>query len=353
MTAGRARPAPPGPPTPAAPRMPAAPAASHAMQVELVAVLVAVADGQPRIMTTGHGQSLPCGPFTVTHRSLQQGMRAWIESETLHPIGYIEQLYTFADLGRLQAQADAASGMAAAAPDARHVAISYLGLTRELATQAGSLNAAAEHAAWRNWYDYFPWEDCRSEWALALQQRIAAALHAWCASAPDGPARQARQQRVDSAFGLGPMPWNEDFVLQRYELLYEAGLVAEAQRSSLVQADAAPLPGLAMRFDHRRILATGMARLRAKLKYRPVVFELMPEHFTLLQLQQAAEAITGRWLHKQNFRRLVEQQQLIEETGAMALGHAGRPAKLFRFRSGVTLERAIAGTKLPVASGLP
>ncbi|PAT39541.1 hypothetical protein CK623_09955 [Vandammella animalimorsus] len=327
--------------------MPAAPAASHAMQVELVAVLVAVADGQPRIMTTGHGQSLPCGPFTVTHRSLQQGMRAWIESETLHPIGYIEQLYTFADLGRLQAQADAA-------PNARHVAISYLGLTREQATQAGSLNAAAEHAAWRNWYNYFPWEDCRSEWALALQQRIAAALRAWCGNAPDGPARQARQQRVDSAFGLGPMPWNEDLVLQRYELLYEAGLVAEAQRCGQAQTDdTAPLPGLAMRFDHRRILATGMARLRAKLKYRPVVFELMPEQFTLLQLQQAAEAITGRWLHKQNFRRLVEQQQLIEETGAMALGHAGRPAKLFRFRSGVTLERAIAGTKLPVASSLP
>ncbi|MDO4724115.1 MAG: hypothetical protein Q4A97_05085 [Comamonadaceae bacterium] len=324
------------------------------MQVELVAVLVAVADGQPRIMTTGHGQSLPCGPFTVTHRSLQQGMRAWIESETLHPIGYIEQLYTFADLGRLQHQTDAASGSAAdAVPEARHVAISYLGLTREQATQAGSLNAAAEHAAWRNWYDYFPWEDCRSEWALGLQQRIAAALHAWCASAPDGAAQQARQQRADSAFGLGPMPWNEDFVLQRYELLYEAGLVAEARRSGQAQTDTAPLPGLAMRFDHRRILATGMARLRAKLKYRPVVFELMPEHFTLLQLQQAAEAITGRWLHKQNFRRLVEQQQLIEETGAMALGHAGRPAKLFRFRSGVTLERAIAGTKLPVASGLP
>ena len=61
-----------------------------------------------------------------------------------------------------------------------------------------------------------------------------------------------------------------------------------------------------MRFDHRRILATAIARLRGKLKYRPVVFELMPREFTLTELQRTVEAISGRRLHKQNFRRLVE-----------------------------------------------
>ena len=104
-----------------------------------------------------------------------------------------------------------------------------------------------------------------------------------------------------------------------------------------------------MRHDHRRILATGIARLRAKIKYRPVVFELMPAQFTLLQLQQAVEALAGRGLHKQNFRRLIEQQDLVEETGDMASGTAGRPAKLFRFRRDVLLERAIAGSKLPLS----
>ena len=73
--------------------------------------------------------------------------------------------------------------------------------------------------------------------------------------------------------------------------------------------------------DHRRILATGIARLRAKIKYRPVVFELMPREFTLLQLQQTVEALAGRRLHKQNFRRLIEQQELVEETGRMAHGN--------------------------------
>ncbi|THJ34930.1 hypothetical protein E8K88_05460 [Lampropedia aestuarii] len=333
-----------------------APAASHAVQVELVAVLAAVTAAQPRILTTRHGQSLPAGPFTTTHRSLQTGMRAWVESETRHPIGYIEQLYTFADPGRL---------FDAGAPDqppmARHISISYLGLTREQQDLEASLNAAADQAAWRSWYDFFPWEDQRSDWATQLvKERIAPALCSWAESAPSHALVQERHDRVARHWALHGHEWSEDAVLQRYELLFEAGLIAE---SRALQAPPAPagqaavqtaqtpvLPGLSMWFDHRRIVATGMARLRAKLKYRPVVFELMPESFTLLQLQQTAEAITGRWLHKQNFRRLIEQQDLIEDTGDMSAGQAGRPAKLFRFRSGVTHERAISGTKLPVAA---
>lgn len=307
-------------------------------------------------MTTRHGQSLPAGPFTTTHRSLQAGMRAWVESETQHPIGYIEQLYTFADPGRLL-HAGAQGGL----PVARHISISYLGLTREQQGIEASLNAAADQAAWRNWYDFFPWEDRRSDWAnQLLAERIEPLLRQWATAADSLAMVQARQDRLVRHFGLDGHEWSEDAVLQRYELLFEAGLIEEARPSdsppaehtALVQAapSAPVLPGLSMWFDHRRILATGMARLRAKLKYRPVVFELMPECFTLLQLQQTAEAITGRWMHKQNFRRLIEQQDLIEDTGEMSAGQAGRPAKLFRFKSGVTHERAISGTKLPVAT---
>jgi hypothetical protein len=121
--------------------------------------------------------------------------------------------------------------------------------------------------------------------------------------------------------------WNEDLILQRYELLFEAGL--------------------AMTWDHRHILATGIARLRAKIKYRPVVFELIPPAFTLLQLQRSVEAIAGRLVHKQNFRRLIEQQELVEETGATPRDIGGRTAKLFRFRRGVLTERDVVGTNLP------
>ena len=69
----------------------------------------------------------------------------------------------------------------------------------------------------------------------------------------------------------------------------------------------------------------------------------------LLQLQRSVEALAGLLLHKQNFRRLIEQQDLIEETGEMSSETGGRPAKLFRFRPAVLAERAIAGTKLPLS----
>jgi hypothetical protein len=92
-----------------------------------------------------------------------------------------------------------------------------------------------------------------------------------------------------------------------------------------------------------------MALLLAKIKYRPVVFELMPPSFTLLHLQRAVEALAGRPLHKQNFRRLVEQQGLVEETGGVSAETGGRPAKLFRFRREVVVERAVVGTKLPLS----
>jgi hypothetical protein len=100
--------------------------------------------------------------------------------------------------------------------------------------------------------------------------------------------------------------------------------------------------------DHRRILATGIARLRAKIKYNPVVFELMPPVFTLLQLQRCVEAIAGLNVHKPNFRRQIEQQQLVEETGETVTDTGGRPAKAFRFRAAVREERAAFGARLPL-----
>ena len=122
----------------------------------------------------------------------------------------------------------------------------------------------------------------------------------------------------------------------------------EAARDAGVEAPDA-VPGRSMVLDHRRILATGIARLRAKIKYRPVVFELMADSFTLGQLQRTVEAIAGRTVHKQNFRRLIEQQELVEETGETTVATGGRPAKLVRFRRAVLDERNVSGSKLPLA----
>lgn len=304
-----------------------------AIAADLIAVLVAVSQGAPLALTIRDGDTLPSGPFELGHRSLQTGLRAWVEEQTHHPLGYVEQLYTFADRDR------AAGGAAQ-----RVISISYLGLTRQ------EERDGEREPGWRNWYEYFPWEDHRAGAPALIAERLAPGLREWAAAASGPALREERWRRAAFAFGLEGGPWNEELVLQRYELLYEAGLVPEARRDAALPAprQETPVPGRPMAADHRRILATGIARLRAKIKYRPVVFELMPPSFTLLQLQRAVEALAGRLVHKQNFRRLIEQQELVEETGETASDTGGRPAKLFRFRHAVLAERAAAGTKLPL-----
>ncbi|HEY2530529.1 MAG TPA: hypothetical protein VGJ20_21795 [Xanthobacteraceae bacterium] len=299
----------------------------HTVVADLIAVLVAVTAGQPRVMTVHNGCGLPAGPFAHDDRSLQSGLRSWVERQTGRSLGYVEQLYTFADRDR-------------ATNGARVISISYLGLTRE-----GPDDGAP---GWRDWYTYFPWEDHRAGRPCCLDDLLVSRLRVWTKAAPERTQRRERLRRVAITFGLDHRTWNEDLILQRYELLYEAGLVAEAPHRGTA-GEASPLPGQSMLFDHRRILATGIARLRAKIKYRPVVFELMPPSFTLLQLQRTVEALAGRPVHKQNFRRLIAQQDLVEEIGAMAERTGGRPAKLFQFRRDVVDERSVVGTKLPLA----
>jgi hypothetical protein len=82
------------------------------------------------------------------------------------------------------------------------------------------------------------------------------------------------------------------------------------------------------------------------LKYRPVVFELLPTQFTLTELQRTVEAISGTLLHKQNFRRLVDGTGLVEPTGELSTQSRGRPARLYRFRREVVLERPAPGLRV-------
>ncbi|MGC1301565.1 MAG: NAD regulator [Caulobacteraceae bacterium] len=300
--------------------------------IELSAVIVAATHGRPRVLTVRDGEAIPSGQFQPEHRTLELGLRAWVEASTHHPLGYVEQLYTFADRDRVTGA------------DTPTIALSYLALTREAEGERDS------GVAWRDWYLYFPWEDRRDESADTVAEVIAPRLHAWAAEAADAETRRIRRLRAELMFGLEGAPWNEEAALQRYELLYEAGLIPEAARARPLSPDRLlPNPGKPMIHDHRRILATGLSRLRAKIKYRPVVFELMPPVFTLLQLQQAVEALAGRRLHKQNFRRLVESQGLIEETGEQLADTGGRPARLVRFRREVLLQRAAAGTRLSLS----
>ncbi len=292
------------------------------LHIELNAVIVAVAKGEPYLLTD-KDHALPSGPFEGAHRTLEQGLREWAKRKGHQSLGYVEQLYTFADRGRTE-------------KTGRDVSIGYLALVHEPSDILGG--------AWSPWYAHFPWEDHRKGRPALLDEKIIPALMTWKAAAPDAKTKKARAQRIGIAFPSDPKAWNEELVLQRYELLWEAGLAEETGKKTKSAL------GLAMPYDHRRIVATAIARLRTKIKYRPVVFELLPKSFTLLQLQNTVEALAGLCLHKQNFRRLVEAQGLVEETGAIARGTSGRPAKLFAFRGKVLQERAAAGTKLPRTS---
>ena len=95
------------------------------------------------------------------------------------------------------------------------------------------------------------------------------------------------------------------------------------------------LPPLA--FDHSDILEYALQRLRYKLEYTAVGFELLPACFTLTELQTAYEIILGEELDKRNFRRKVKGADVIEETGELRAGE-GRPAKLYRFREDAVAE---------------
>ncbi|RMF26477.1 MAG: NUDIX domain-containing protein [Chloroflexi bacterium] len=95
------------------------------------------------------------------------------------------------------------------------------------------------------------------------------------------------------------------------------------------------LPDLA--FDHEQILKYALTRLRYKLEYTAVGFELLPESFTLSELQRAYEIILGEKLDKRNFRRKILSAQVIEPTGEYRTGE-GRPARLYRFRDDAVAE---------------
>jgi hypothetical protein len=309
--------------------------------VGLSAVIVAADAKAPYALETRHpdgATGLPHGRFDPqNHRTFELGLREWVRAQTGFEPGYVEQLYTFGDRGRELPQADRGDAPAGA----RLISVGYLGLTPE------RTDISAFDAVWRDWHRHFPWEDHRRGRPAIIDEAIAPALLSWAsANNRDSAARTAR---VALAFGLEGRPWIEERTLERYELLYEAGLAQEAARDRGQKPPKLPASALGetMISDHRRILATAIGRLRGKIKYRPVVFELMPERFTLLDLQKVVEAILGLPLHKQNFRRSLGRSGLVEGLGIFTGAAGGRPAELFRFRREALREGHVSGVQTP------
>ena len=310
------------------------------IEIGLNAAIVSMAGSEPRILVVeeaGRLPALPFGPFDPRrHRTMETSLRETVTAQTALSLGYVEQLYTFGDRGRSRVPGDEGPHV---------VSVGYLALTRMDPDRQTDLDGVR----FRDWYRFFPWEDWRGGRPPVLDSIILPALEHWAAS-PESAAFSdlpSRMVRLRLAFGHGDLPFDDERVLERYELLYESGLVREAVADGRAASVGVPVElGLPMRHDHRRIAATAMARLRGKIKYRPVIFELMPPEFTLTDLQTTVEGISGRHLHKQNFRRLVEGANLVEPSGGSSAATGGRPAALFRFRRQVLEERPHPGLKL-------
>jgi len=314
--------------------------------IGLSAVIVAVTEEAPYVLVTRDPVSglttLPFGAFDPAgDRTLELSLRAWVKEQTGFDIGYVEQLYTFGDRGREAPLAEGAD---------RVISIGYLALT----PQRAALDRPG--AQWRRWYDFFPWEDWRGGRPEIIARELMPRFSAWAAENPNAQARRLNRARL--AFAFDGASWNEERALDRYELMYEAGLASESARDharfrnqALPAIDASGMLGAPMTSDHRRILATAIGRLRAKIKYRPVIFELAPELFTLFSLQRLVEAISGLTLHKQNFRRLLDRTGLVEGAGRFDTSAGGRPAELFRFRRESFAHGAVIGVHVPAPRG--
>lgn len=311
------------------------------VRIELLGVIVAVTDEVPRVLVVDDAKDihLPSGTFNPAEDgSLSDSFRQLIKERAGLDLYYVEQLYSFGN--RYRTMDEIGGGP-------RTISIAHIALTRE-----DELSRA--QTRWADWYDFLPWEDWRYGRPEVIDTVIAPRLSDWSASAADERAARSRAERINVTFGHpGAAGMDAILALERLELLYDAGILAEAQRDieatsgKPVERDAAAI-GISMISDHRRVLATALGRIRGKLAYRPVVFELLPGEFTLLQLQQVAEALSGARLHKQNFRRLVMNANLVEPIGRTTAIGRGRPAELFRFRREVLGEKLTVGLSRPM-----
>ncbi|MCH8951377.1 MAG: NAD regulator, partial [Proteobacteria bacterium] len=212
------------------------------VKVELSAVIVTLetqaGQARPMVLTPrgARGRDLPTAAFDPKrHRTLHQALAESVEARTGLRLDYVEQLYTFGDPRR---SAVRQAGLIGGEPHT--VSIGYLALARPEAARAAN--------DWTGWAHWFPWEDRHDGPPAILGDIIAPRLSEWAGRSGE------RRERRDLLFGTGDAPWRDELTLERYELLYSAGLVREAwrDRGEEPPPDLPALGATAPR-DHRRI----------------------------------------------------------------------------------------------------
>ena len=291
--------------------------------------------------------ALPFGPLNLSQpKTLEMALRKRVTEQTGFTLKYVEQVYTFGDRGRDQDLIIPLQTIQNPGQNniTRVISIAYMGLARQ------AKNVEKTGGFWEKVDTFFPYETLTHPKTEPIIPPFLPDLIRWAEQAKTAKETHYRKNRIARAFSQKNHPWNEEKVLERYELLYEAKLLAE------VFADnGKPCPrthhafGKSMISDHRRILATSLARLRSKIKYRPILFELLPDQFTLGEAQNLAEAISGFALHKQNFRRALLKTGMLKGLKQFKTPTAtgGRPAELYGFKHEILHAGPVSGIQTP------
>ncbi len=220
----------------------------------------------------------------------------------------------------------------------------------------------AAAASWESVYRYLPWEDLRSaEGRSARREIIREVTDRWVRTAESDEVAAQRKRRLEATFGGADLrQWNEERTAERFTLLMETALVTEAHRDQwgdvrpeaeqLVLANDAPLA-----FDHRRMLADALGRVRGKLKYTPsVLAALVGAEITTPIIHRVCESVAGRPIHMANLRRaLTATHALLRPIKTIVAGPRlpGRQATRYRWVKDVDLARLDPAMRVPWAPG--
>ncbi len=294
------------------------------MDINICAIIVSLAGTDPAVLRLAGADDVvadifPSGEYEPDlHKTLESGLFELVKDQTGSALQNCEQLLAVPGVG----------------DNGRHVVtIGYLALL----INEGHANSqmSARGARWKNWYGFLPWEDWRNGRPALLDEIIIPQLQAWAnheGAYASGMGGKNSAARIASAFGLRGHAWSTMDVVARYALMLEAGLLAESVREGLwPKRRTDRLLGNAMGSSQRRMLAIAIERLRKNLEFKPVIRSLMSDEFTLTQLQECAEGILGTALHKQNFRRQIDNLKIVEKSGNTRKVTGGRPAALYRF----------------------
>jgi len=157
-------------------------------------------------------------------------------------------------------------------------------------------------------------------------------------SLEEAASRELSEETGVSDAYLDRAPRGRGVTVAYFALIPAGAPVRSEGGSDARQARWHPLESLpALAFDHREIVTYALRRLRYKLEYTAACFELLPDEFTLSEIQQTYELILGEKLDKRNFRRRILEAGIIEPTPRQRSGE-GRPARLYRYRPDAVAE---------------